>query len=134
MTGFAILTNRKRTLIALIHCVVFLGVAVHGLLSLKPGVMHGSGLVGDYVLLGVYSIVASILAYLVSISRGMMQRLYFALCTSSASFGLLRTIFGDPTLPVAQYLRVAMLVLAVAVGTRILRSPSTPARQNAGCA
>ena len=134
MTEFAILTNRKRTLIALIHCVVFLGVAVHGFLSPKPGVVHGSGLVGDYVLLGVYSTVASILAWLVSISRGMMERLYFALCTSSASFGLLRTIFGDATLPVAQYLRVAMLVLAVAVGSRILRSASTPARQNAGCA
>jgi hypothetical protein len=133
MTDFAILTNRKRALIALIHSVVFLGVAMHGFLSPKAGVLHGSGVVGDYVLLGIYSIVASILAWLVSISRGLTERLYFAFCACSASFGLLRTIFGDPTLPVAQYLRVAMLALAIMVGTSILRSLSTPARQNAVC-
>jgi hypothetical protein len=133
MTEFAILNSRKRALIALIHSVVFLGVAMHGFLAPKAGVLHGSGPVGDYVLLGIYSIVASILAWLVSVSRGVTERLYFALCTCSASFGLLRTIFGDPTLPVAQYLRVAMLALAVAVGTWILRSFSLPAEQNAGC-
>jgi len=131
MTEFAILTNRKRGLIALIHSLVFLGVAMHGFLSPKAGVLHGSGLVGDYVLLGIYSIVASILAWLASISRGLTERLYFALCTCSASFGLLRTIFGDASLPVAQYMRVAMLALAVAVGTWILRSFSIPTAQNA---
>ncbi len=131
MIEFAILNNRKRALIALIHSVVFLGVAVHGFLAPKAGVLHGSGLVGDYVLLGIYSIVASILAWLVSISRGSTERLYFALCTCSASFGLLRTILGDPTLPAAQFLRVATLALAVAVGAWILRSFPIPAQQDA---
>ncbi len=122
MTEFAILTNRKRALIALIHSIVFLGIATYGFLSPKAGVLHGSGLVGDYVLLGIYSIVASVLAWLVSISQGLPERLYFAFCTCSASFGLMRTIFGDHAMPVAQYLRVVMLASAVVVGLRILRS------------
>jgi hypothetical protein len=126
MTEFAILTNRKRALIALIHSVVFLGVAMHGFLSPKAGILHGSGIVGDYVLLAIYSIVASILAWLVGISRGVPERLYFALCTCSASFGLLRTIFGDHAIPAAQYMRVVMLGSAVAVGSWILRSYSSP--------
>ena len=53
--------------------------------------------------------------------------LYFALCASSATFGLLRTIFGDAALPAAQYLRVVMLTSAVVVGILIFRSFSRPA-------
>ena len=121
MNDFGVLTNRKRAFIALIHSVVFLGVALHGFLSPKGGVLHGSG-IGDLVLIGIYLVVASILAWLVSISRCARERLYFGLCASSATFGLLRTTFGDAAIPPAQYLRVVMLSSAAAVGWLIARS------------
>jgi len=123
MNEFAVLTNRKRSLIALIHSVVFLGIALHGFASPKGAVsLHGSGAAGGIALMTIYLTVASILSWLASISRCARERLYFALCASSATFGLLRTIFGDASLPAAQYLRVVMLTSAVVVGTLILRS------------
>jgi hypothetical protein len=130
MNDFGVLTNRKRAFIALIHSVVFLGVALHGFLSPKGGVLHGSG-IGDLVLIGIYLVVASILAWLVSISRCARERLYFGLCASSATFGLLRTTFGDAAIPPAQYLRVLMLSSAAAVGWLIARSFSRPAPERA---
>jgi len=132
MNEFAVLTNRKRTLIALVHSVVFLGIALHGFASPKAAVvLHGSGAATGIALIAIYLTVASILSWLVSISRCARERLYFALCASSATFGLLRTIFGDTGLPAAQYLRVAMLTSAVAVGAWILRSYSRPVPDNA---
>lgn len=125
MTEFAILTNRKRAIVALIHSVVFLGVAMHGFISPKAGILHGSGSNSDFVLVMIYMTVSSVLGWLVIVSRGPRERFYFALCTCSASFGLLRAIFGDGSLPVAQYMRVLMLASAVAVGTWILRCFST---------
>jgi hypothetical protein len=122
MNEFGILNSRKRALIALIHSFVFLGIAIHGFISPKLGVLRCPGTVGDFVLLGIYLVVASILAWLVSLSRCVRERLYFALCASSATFGLLRTVFGDPALPVAQYMRVIMLSSAVAVGILIVRN------------
>lgn len=127
MNDFGILTNRKRALIALIHSFVFLGIAIHGFASPKAGVLpHATGGTADFVLIGIYVTVASILAWLVTISRCMRERFYFALCASSATFGLLRTIFGDTTLPAAQYLRVGMLTSGVIVGVWIFRSFSRP--------
>ena len=127
MNEFAVLTNRKRTLIALVHSVVFLGIALHGFASPKAAaVLHGSGAAFGVMLIAIYLTVASILSWLVSISRCAQERLYFALCASSATFGLLRTIFGDADLPAAQYLRVVMLTSAVVIGARILRSFSRP--------
>jgi len=132
MNEFAVLTNRKRTLIALVHSVVFWGIALHGFASPKAAVvLQGSGAAAGITLMAIYLTVASILSWLVSISRCTRERLYFALCASSASFGLLRTIFGDTGLPAAQYLRVAMLTSAVAVGAWILRSFSRPVPENA---
>ena len=131
MTEFAILTNRKRALIALIHSVVFLGVAMHGFVSPKAGILRGLGASSDFLLVMIYMTVSSVLAWLVGISRGMRERFYFASCTCSAGFGLLRAIFGDAILPAAQYMRVAMLATAVAIGTWILRSFSTPVTQHA---
>jgi hypothetical protein len=122
MNDFGILTSRKRALIALIHSVVFLGVAIHGFASPKSGILHGYGPTGDFVLLMIYTSVASILGWLVSISRCLQERVYFTLCACSASFGLLRVVFGDTSLPAAQYLRVIMLVSAVGVGAFIVRS------------
>jgi len=129
MNDFGVLTNRKRAVIALIHSFVFLGVALHGFLSPKTGVLHGSG-VGDIILIAIYLAVATILAWLVSISRCLRERIYFALCTTSATFGLLRTIFGDVAIPAAQYMRVIMLSSAVAVGFVIVRSLSHVAPEN----
>jgi len=130
MNEFGVLTNRKRAFIALIHSVVFLGVALHGFLSPKAGVLHGSAF-GDLILIGIYLVVASILAWLVGISRCLGERVYFALCASSATFGLLRTIFGDSAIPVAQYMRVIMLSSAVAVGFAIVRSFSRTVAERA---
>ena len=132
MNEFAVLTNRKRTLIALVHSVVFWGIALHGFASPKAAAaLHGSRAAAGITLIAIYLTVASILSWLVSISRCARERLYFALCASSATFGLLRTIFGDAGLPAAQYLRVAMLTFAVAVGAWILRSFSRPVPENA---
>ncbi len=130
MSDFGILTNRKRAFIALIHSVVFLGIAMRGFLSPRHGVVHGSG-TGDYILIAIYLVVATILAWLISISRCARERIYFALCTCSASFGLLRSVFGDTALPIAQYMRVIMLSSAVAVGIAILRSFSRPVAEEA---
>jgi hypothetical protein len=122
MNDFGVLTNRKRAVIALIHSIVFLGIAFRGFVSPKAGVLHRSGAAGDFILIAIYLIVASILVWLVSISRGFVERAYFALCATSASAGLLRTIFGDRVVPPAQYLRVLMLSSAVGIGILIVRS------------
>jgi len=132
MADFAILTNRKRAVIALVHSLVFLGIAVHGFASPRTALaLHAPGAVSSMILVGIYLIVASILGWLVGISRCAAERLYFALCTSSATFGLLRAIFGDAVLPVAQYGRVVMLTSAVVVGVWIFRSLSRPVTEDA---
>jgi hypothetical protein len=131
MNEFGILTNRKRALIALAHSLVFLGIAMHGFTSPKAGVLlQGFGATADIILIMIYLVVASILAWLVSVSRCAKERVYFALCASSATFGLLRTIFGDAALPAAQYLRVIMLTSAVVLGACIFRSFSRPVTEN----
>jgi hypothetical protein len=127
MKAFGVLTNRKRAAIALIHSMVFLGIAFHGFVSPKAGVLHRSGATGDFIVIAIYMVVASILMWLVSISRGLAERAYFALCAISASSGLLRTIFGDHAVPPAQYLRALTLSAAVGLGILIVRSHSRPA-------
>ena len=122
MNEFGVLTNRKRTLIALIHSVIFLGIAIHGFLAPKYGILRGSGAVGDFILIGIYLIVACILLWLVRLSRGVLERAYFLLCAGSATSGLARTILGDPTIPPAQYFRVIFLSSAVILGALMVRS------------
>lgn len=130
MNDYGVLNSRKRAVIALIHSLVFLGVAIHGFVSPKLGIVHGlAAASGDFALLGIYLVVASILAWLVTISRCARERAYFALCACSASFGLLRTFLGDSRIPVAQYMRVILLTCAVAVGIVIVRSFSRPILQ-----
>ncbi|HEV2396773.1 MAG TPA: hypothetical protein VGS27_07530 [Candidatus Sulfotelmatobacter sp.] len=131
MNEFGVLNNRKRALIALIHSFVFLAIAIHGFMSPKAGVLRGNGTLGDFILIEIYIIVASILAWLVTLSRCLRERVYFALCATSASFGLLRTIFGDASIPIAQHMRVIMLSSAVAVGVIILRSFSRAVAEEA---
>jgi hypothetical protein len=131
MNEFGILTNRKRASIALAHSLVFLGIAMHGFTSPKAGVLlQGFGATADIILILIYLVVASILAWLVSVSRCAKERVYFALCASSATFGLLRTVFGDAALPAALYLRVIMLTSAVVLGAWIFRSFSRPVTEN----
>ena len=127
MSEFNILTNRKRALIALVHSVVFLGIAMHGFASPKAGVLLPRlAATADLILIVIYLTVASILLWLVGVSGCAKERVYFAMCACSATFGLLRTVFGDAALPVAQYLRVIMLMSAVALGAWIFRSFSRP--------
>lgn len=130
MKVFGVLTSRKRALIALIHSVVFLGVAAHGFAAPKAGLANGAP-ASDVLLVLIYLVVASILAWLVTISRSLTERIYFALCTGSASFGLLRAVFGDAALPVAQYMRVILLGSAVVLGSCILRSYTRPIAESA---
>ncbi|HXJ85224.1 MAG TPA: hypothetical protein VMS18_00265 [Candidatus Binatia bacterium] len=127
MVQFGVLNNQKRAIIALIHSIVFLGVAAHGFASHKLGVVHGNVVPGEFVLIGIYVIVSSILLWLVGISRGLLERAYFGLCATSATSGLVRTILGDRVVPPAQYLRVLMLSSAVAIGFMIVRCHSRTA-------
>ncbi len=129
MNDFGVLNNRKRALVALIHSVIFLGIAGHGFASPKAGIFRGQIATADLVLIAIYLTVASVLAWLVSISRCLRERVYFAFCASSATFGLLRTILGDAAIPPAQYLRVIMLSSAVIVGASIVRSHSQQVAQ-----
>lgn len=130
MNHFGVLINRKRAVIALIHSIFFLGIAIHGFSATKGGILDG-GPGGDFALVIIYLVVASILAWLVGISRAGIERAYFTLCACSASFGLLRTVFGDSSLPAAQYLRVILLSSAVAVGGLIVRTFSRPVEEAA---
>jgi hypothetical protein len=127
MNQFAILSNRKRALIALVHTVVFLAIAIVQLLLSRPApgfVLHGHNSASTLALVSIYSVVSAVLLTLFRFSRGTVERLYFASCATSACFGLLRSIAGDPPLHAAQYLRVLMLLCAVFTGTVILRGHS----------
>ncbi len=68
--------------------------------------------------------VTTILLILVRVSSCARERLYFAFCATSASFGLLRILLGDVHVFVAQYVRVGMLACAVLTGYIILRRHS----------
>jgi hypothetical protein len=127
MSGYAILTNRKRSIIALVHSVVFALIALRGITSASstsPIWARNSALIPSILVLTIYLVVSSALIQLVRISRSAIEKLYFGLCASSASMGLLRTIVGDRTLPAAQYLRLVMLLCAVLTGVAIVRGHS----------
>ena len=134
MLGFAVLTNRKRTIIALVHTVVFFTLALVNTLRASPtvglmsvwragallsGPMPGRG--AAIAVTTIYLIVSSILWWLVSISRCFWERVYFAFCATSASFGLLRALVGSQGMQFAQYIRVCMLACAIGMGIVILR-------------
>ena len=123
-----ILNTRKRVVVALVHTVVFLGVAVLGFFfAVAP--LRASSPPSAWILAGVYTIVSSALLWLTSISRGAVERLYFACCATSASFGLLRQLLGDPAMYAAVYVRVAMLACAVATGFWMLGQPQASVRR-----
>ena len=129
MNHYAILTNRKRAIIALIHSVVFLLIALRGATSppLSPIWVHlHEGVTAALVMLIIYLIVSSVLWVLTRISRCFLERLYFGFCSFSATVGLLRSIFGDPPMHLAIFARVALLTCAVIVGFVILKEHSEP--------
>src|SRR5271157_6645008 len=121
MDRFAIITNRKRAIIALIHSVFFLGVAGTQLAISRAVAfsIHGEKVAGGIILLAVYVIVTTVLLILLRFSHCAKERLYFAFCAASASFGLVRILLGDPVLH-ANVLRVLLLGGAVLTGTIIL--------------
>ncbi len=128
MDRFAIITNRKRAIIALVHSVFFLGVA--GLqLAVSHAVafsLHREKIAGSIVLLGIYVIVTTVLLVLLRFSHCTKEKLYFAFCAASAGFGLVRILLGDPVLH-ANVARVLLLFCAVLTGTVILRNHSAVA-------
>lgn len=128
MDRFAIINNRKRAVIALVHSAFFLGVAgVQLAIShAMPFSTHGTGARAGMILLGVYAVVTTVLLVLLRFSRCAREKLYFALCAGSAVFGLVRIVLGDPVMH-ANVLRVLLLFSAVVVGTGILRSHSANA-------
>ena len=129
MGGFSILTNRKRAIVALVHSVVFLLIAVRQMVAAQPstGIWVASTVSrGTWILCGIFAIVSAILFWLLVISSGWMEKFYFGLCTISASSGLVRTAAGDQTFHAGLYIRVVMLVSAVLVGLLIVRMHSRP--------
>lgn len=134
MDGFSILTNRKRAIVALAHSLVFLLIAVRQMVATTPaaGVWIRSAVrPGTWILCGIFAIVSSILLWLLIISRGWMEKIYFAFCTISAGSGLLRTAAGDQVFHTGLYIRVVMLVSAAMVGLLIVRTHS---RSDSECA
>jgi hypothetical protein len=130
MRRFSILTNRKRAIVALVHSVVFLLVAVRQMVAATPaaGIWTTSTVSrGTWILCAIFVLVSAILLWLYVISRGWMEKIYFAFCTVSATSGLLRTAAGDQTFHAGLYIRVIMLVSAVFVGFLIVRTHSRPA-------
>jgi hypothetical protein len=125
MDSFSILTNRKRATIALVHTVIFLCVAAlqTALWHAKAFSLRGDRVVGGIVLLTIYIIVTTVLLVLLRYATHSRERLYFALCATSAAFGLVRVLLGDPALH-AGVLRVCLLTCAAIVGAMILRTHS----------
>ncbi|HEY1732094.1 MAG TPA: hypothetical protein VGG15_10115 [Terriglobales bacterium] len=128
MDRFAIINNRKRATIALVHSVFFLGVAAIQLAisHAEPFSARGEKVVAGSILLAIYIIVTTVLLILLGFSSCTKERLYFALCAASAAFGLVRILLGDPVLH-ANVLRVLLLGCAVIIGTGILRTHSSAA-------
>ncbi|MGA7290980.1 MAG: hypothetical protein WBW53_14220 [Terriglobales bacterium] len=127
MGGFSILTNRKRAIVALVHSVVFLLIAVRQTIRINPaaGIWLPSAVsTGTWILCGIFVVVSSILLWLFVISLGWLEKSYFGLCTVSATSGLLRTAFGDQAFHAGLYIRVIMLMSAVVVGLVIVRTHS----------
>ena len=122
MNRFAIINNRKRAIIALVHSLFFLTVAAVQLAisHALPLSVHGERYTAGLLLLAVYVVVTTVLLVLLRISACLREKLYFALCAASAGFGLLRIVLGDPALH-ANILRVVLLLCAVLVGNGILR-------------
>ena len=121
---FAILNSRKRAVIALIHSIFFLGLATRdwAVSARLGGVIARTHVpAGAIALVCIYAIVSAVLLTLFLFSAGMLEKLYFAFCTASASSGLIRAVVGDVRFTPGSLVRVIMLVSAVVVGCLLLR-------------
>jgi hypothetical protein len=130
---FSILTNRKRAIIALVHSVAFLLLAMRDLAvqTRLGGVVNRIHVpIGAIALVAIYLIVSSIPLYLFRRSIGLAEKLYFGFCSASATAGLVRAVVGDAAFPAGQYVRVGMLLAAVFTGLALWRmhSDSLPAQ------
>ena len=70
----------------------------------------------------VYVLVSGILVWLVRLSAGVREKLYFGFCATSAGTGLLRVLFGDTSLHAGAFIRAVMLACAIVTCTMIWRS------------
>jgi len=121
MRGFAILTSRKRVIVALVHTVVFLGVAIFtGFLTVRP--LERASPASAWAVAGIYFLVSSVLAVLTGVAGNPRERIYFGLCTSSAALGLCRQILGDSGIHAAAPARPLLLACAVLAGLEMLRA------------
>jgi hypothetical protein len=124
MKDYVILNSRKRAIIALIHTVAFLVIAIiTGMRVVHP--LHSGSPAGAWAVAAIYFVVSAVLVILTIASGTLRESLYFACVSASAMFGLARQVIGDPGLHVAVYVRVFMLLCAVALGTIVLREYST---------
>ncbi len=124
MGEFSILTNRKRAVIALVHSIVFLLIATVQMMagSRAVGIWNPATVpTSTWILCAIFVAISGILLWLFAISRHWYERIYFALCTMSASSGLLRTAVGDQAFHAGLYVRVVMLASAVFVGIVVVR-------------
>jgi len=131
MRRYVILTNRKRAIIALVHTIAFLALALAtGTITVQS--LHIGSRPSAWIVAGIFLLVTTALLALTAISGSLRERLYFACCTTSAGFGLARQLLGDQQLHAAVYIRVAMLACAVFLGVMILREHSAhvPASMN----
>lgn len=129
MDEFSILTNRKRALVALIHSIIFLVIAFCQMVLARPAAgisiaTPANNTRGTLLLCGILALVSGILIWLLIVSRGWIEKLYFGLCSVSACSGLVRTAAGDAIFHAGLYIRVLMLMLAVIVGFFIVRAHS----------
>ena len=121
MHRYVILTTRKRAIVALVHSVAFLGIALYGAISVvRP--LGAASPASAWTVAGVYVAVSFALAVLAALSGNWRERLYFAFCATSATFGLVRQIVGDPPMHFAVYVRIALLSCAVVTGLGIVRT------------
>jgi hypothetical protein len=132
MRDYVILTNRKRAVIALIHSIVFCLIALRSAMvtSDSLGVINSvrthASVAGPAALASIFAIVTGILVWLFVISRYTKESLYFGLCAVSAGTGFIRSLVGAPAFHSSSYIRVLLLLCAVAVGTSIWRDHTKP--------
>jgi hypothetical protein len=131
MDQYSILNNRKRAVVALVHSIAFGLLATYQMIAGQHPVALVTAqpphLAGPIAVTVIYTLVSAVLLVLVRYARAVRERLYFALCATSATVGLTRVIFGDPTLHFGSMLRVLMLGCAVITGTFIVREHSARA-------
>jgi hypothetical protein len=128
MNQYAVLTTRRRAVIAFVHSVFFFSLALAGFSERIPPLMaawagrSGAPLAPALGMVAVYFVVTGVLLWLVLISAGRLERVYFAFCAASAATGLLRSLVGDTPQHAGACLRVLMLGSAIVACARIWRS------------